>query len=255
MNTMKTDQSFDGIAGKFAKNIYQTSKGRLRQAVLLRDLLERTELANPCRILDVGAGQGQLALALARQGHQLTLTDVSGDMLRLAEQEALAQGVSIECHELALQALVAKGWPRFSVVLCHAVLEWLEDPAAALAELRQLVTDDGLVSLMFYNIDAKRLGNIIYGNFEYVKSDLTCKKKVRLSPQNPLNPMEVATWCQQAGFEIVQKTGVRCFHDYLRDRQQQEANYDELLEVELRFNRQEPYASLGRYQHLLLKAI
>ncbi|WP_419569772.1 methyltransferase domain-containing protein [Rheinheimera sp.] len=249
------DQSFDGIAVKFAKNIYETSKGKLRQAVLLRDLLERPELASNCRILDVGAGQGQLALELASRGHQLTLTDLSAEMLELAAERAEQQQLQIQCHQLPLQQLTAQGWPAFPVVLCHAVLEWLEDPAEAIAQLYQLVEPGGLVSLMFYNKDAKRLSNIIYGNFNYVLRDLTYKKKVKLSPQNPLQPQQVELWCQQAGFDIVQKTGVRCFHDYLRDRSEQETEYEQLLQVELMFNRQEPYASLGRYQHLLLRAL
>ncbi len=106
---------------------------------------------------------------------------------------------------------------------------------------------------MFYNLDAKRFSNIVYGNFNYVLRDLAYKKKVSLSPQHPLNPLDVHRWCLAQGFELVSKTGVRCFHDYLRDRSEQETEFDKLLEVELRYNRTEPYASLGRYQHLLLK--
>jgi len=255
VSTSKSDQNFDGIAAKFAQNIYQTTKGRLRQAVLMRDLTETADLAQPSTILDVGAGQGQLALALARLGHQLTLTDISADMLQMATTQAQSEGLSIQCVHLPLQQLTEQQWPAFPVVLCHAVLEWLQDPAFAIKQLRQLVQAGGLVSLMFYNKDAKRLSNIIYGNFNYVLRDLTFKKKVRLSPQNPLEPEQVIAWCQQAGFVVEQKTGVRCFHDYLRDRSEQESQFEQLLEVELKFNRQEPYASLGRYQHLLLRAV
>ena len=104
-----------------------------------------------------------------------------------------------------------------------------------------------------HDVDAKRFSNIVYGNFNYVLRDLAYKKKVSLSPQNPLDPRDVSLWCQQAGFIQLSKTGVRCFHDYLRDRSEQETEFDKLLEVELRYNRTEPYASLGRYQHLLLK--
>ena len=49
----------------------------------------------------------------------------------------------------------------------------------------------GVLSLMFYNIDAKRFSNIVYGNFNYVLRDLAYKKKVSLSPQNPLDPRAV----------------------------------------------------------------
>jgi S-adenosylmethionine-dependent methyltransferase len=251
------DRNFDGIAGKFQKNIYQTTKGRLRQAVLLRDFAECADLSAPSRILDVGAGQGQLALALAQQGHQVTLTDLSQDMLDMALEDAKERGVDtqIQCHALALQQLSEQQWPAFPVVLCHAVLEWLHEPAEAIKQLRALVQTGGLVSLMFYNKDAKRLSNIIYGNFNYVLRDLAFKKKVSLSPQNPLQPEDVYRWCKEAGFIIEGKTGVRCFHDYLRDRSEQETEFDKLLQVELQYNRQEPYASIGRYQHLLLRAV
>lgn len=254
-DTVKTrlDRNFDSIAAKFQQNIYNTTKGRLRQRVLQRDLLELPELQQASkRVLDVGGGQGQLALWLAAQGHQVTLTDLSAEMLALAQQAANEQQVSLQIRQLSLQQLADEGLCA-PVVLCHAVLEWLADPAAAIRQLWQLVEPGGVLSLMFYNVDAKRFSNIVYGNFNYVLRDLAYKKKVSLSPQNPLDPREVSQWCQDAGFVQLSKTGVRCFHDYLRDRSEQETEFDKLLEVELRYNRTEPYASLGRYQHLLLR--
>ena len=254
-DTVKTrlDRNFDSIAAKFQQNIYNTTKGRLRQRVLQRDLLELPELQQASkRVLDVGGGQGQLALWLAAQGHQVTLTDLSAEMLALAQQAANEQQVSLQIRQLSLQQLADEGLCA-PVVLCHAVLEWLADPAAAIRQLWQLVEPGGVLSLMFYNVDAKRFSNIVYGNFNYVLRDLAYKKKVSLSPQNPLDPREVSQWCQDAGFVQLSKTGVRCFHDYLRDRSEQETEFDKLLAVDLRYNRTEPYASLGRYQHLLLR--
>jgi S-adenosylmethionine-dependent methyltransferase len=249
----KSDRNFDSIAGKFQQNIYNTTKGRLRQLVLQRDLLELALLSQPgCRVLDVGGGQGQLALWLAGLGHQVTLTDLSGEMLALAQQAATAQQLKVQIQQWSLQQL-AEQQQSAPLVLCHAVLEWLAEPADAIRQLYQLVEPGGVLSLMFYNVDAKRFSNIVYGNFNYVLRDLAYKKKVSLSPQNPLDPRDVAHWCQQAGFVQLSKTGVRCFHDYLRDRSEQESEFDKLLEVELRYNRTEPYASLGRYQHLLLQ--
>jgi S-adenosylmethionine-dependent methyltransferase len=253
MTKKQTDRNFDSIAAKFQQNIYQTTKGRLRQLVLQRDLAEFALLATPTQILDVGAGQGQLGLWLASRGHQVRLTDLSQEMLQMAQAQAAEQGLTAQLSfaNLGLQQLVPEQ-QQYPVVLCHAVLEWLADPQAAIADLYQLVAPGGALSLMFYNVDAKRFSNIVYGNFNYVLRDLAYKKKVSLSPQQPLNPLDVLAWCQQQGFILHSKTGVRCFHDYLRDRSEQESEFDKLLEVELRYNRTEPYASLGRYQHLLL---
>lgn len=254
MTKRNSDRNFDSIAHKFQQNIYATTKGRLREKVLQRDLSELPLLQAPTRILDVGAGQGQLALWLAAQGHQVHLTDVSAEMLAIAQQTATAQGLAerTQFTHAPMQDLLGVIEPS-PLVLCHAVLEWLALPATAIAHLWQLTAPGGWLSLMFYNVDAKRFSNIVYGNFNYVLRDLAYKKKVHLSPQNPLEPAQVVQWCQQQGFILHSKTGVRCFHDYLRDRSEQESEFDKLLEVELRFNRQEPYASLGRYQHLLLQ--
>lgn len=253
----KSDRNFDGIAAKFSRNIYDSSKGKIRQHVLERDLAELGELQQPCNVLDVGAGQGQLALALALQGHTVHLTDISADMLAIAQQRATELGLQkVSFSHLGLSDLVQTNLQqqRYQVVLCHAMLEWLSEPKAAIIQLKQLVAPGGVLSLMFYNKDAKRFGNILYGNFDYVVADLKVKKKVSLSPQHPLQPADVLAWCQQAGFSLMQKTGVRCFHDYLREPAMQQSHFEQLLALELQYNRMEPYASLGRYQHFILRA-
>lgn len=250
----KSDRNFDNIAAKFGRNIYDTTKGKVRQQVLLRDLGQLAILQQPCRILDVGAGQGQMALQLAAMGHQVLLTDISAEMLAIAQQTALKLNLNAEFQQVSLSELVLQHQQRYQLILCHAMLEWLAEPQLAIAQLKQLLVPGGIVSLMFYNKDAKRLSNIIYGNFAYVAADMQVKKKVRLSPQNPLQPNEVLTWCQDAGFRLITKTGVRCFHDYLRNPEQQQTQFEQLLALELEYNQIEPYASLGRYQHLLLQA-
>lgn len=253
----KHDRNFDNIAAKFQRNIYHSTKGLLRQQVLQRDLSELVLLQQPQHILDVGAGQGQLALALAAEGHRVTLTDISAEMLELARQSAEQQRLlsQVDFRLASLQQLTDSKQQPFNIVLCHAMLEWLAEPEVAIGQLRQLVTTNGIVSLMFYNKDAKRFSNILYGNFDYVQQDMQVKKTVSLSPQNPLDPKDVVLWCRQAGFDIISKTGVRCFHDYLRDRSQRQSHFEQLLQLELQYNRTEPYASLGRYQHLLLRAL
>ena len=45
------------------------------------------------RILDLGGGQGQLALFLAAQGHHVTLVDISQEMLDIAAQKAQQAGL------------------------------------------------------------------------------------------------------------------------------------------------------------------
>lgn len=47
-------------------------------------------------------------------------------------------------------------------------------------------------------------------------------------------------------------TGLRVFHDYLRERHPEAATLDKLFALEWRFCRCEPYWRLGRYLHYTL---
>ena len=61
---MQQDRNFDDLAERFQRKIYGGLKGEIRLAVLWRDLeseVPALKEGRPLRILDVGAGLGQLA--------------------------------------------------------------------------------------------------------------------------------------------------------------------------------------------------
>lgn len=80
------DRNFDDIAEKFSRNIYGTTKGQLRQAILWQDLERVLEEigGRKLRVLDAGGGEGQTAIKMAERGHQVTLCDLSGEMIARA---------------------------------------------------------------------------------------------------------------------------------------------------------------------------
>jgi S-adenosylmethionine-dependent methyltransferase len=249
----RRDQSFEGITQKFSRNIYATNKGKIRLAVLERDLqawLPTSAEAANMRVIDVGGGLGQLSMMFAQAGCDVTHTDISGEIVAEAQALHSQHGLQqrYQYHVAPLQQLPELLQQSYDIVLCHAVLEWLVDPQQALVTLKQLMRPNGRLSLMFYNRDAKILANIIFGNFDYVQADLMVKKTVRMSPQQPLAPTDMRDWLEQLQLKVTKRTGVRCFHDYLRNRDDQK-RYDELLALELRYNQQSPFVDIGRYLH------
>ena len=245
---------FTGISKKFARNIYDSTKGRLRMAVLKRDL-EPFINGNKRTVLDVGAGLGQVNEWFLAKGHHLIHSDVSAEMVEEAQQRHQQLGLNRFAQYLvAPLAQLPEQLPdqQFSLILCHAMLEWVDDGQAAIEQLGQLLKPGGTLSLMFYNRNAKLMANAVYGNFDYIARGLKVKKTVRLSPQTPHDPAAVSQWLSDCGLQIKQQTGVRCFHDYLRDVSDQQ-RFDELLELELQYNRTSPFRELGRYQHWLIE--
>ncbi|WP_440053691.1 methyltransferase domain-containing protein [Pseudoalteromonas sp. T1lg65] len=254
------DRNFSDIADKFKRNIYGTSKGKIREAVLKRDLLEQLSWLTATSgksVLDVGGGQGQLALYLASLGHHVILMDISKEMLDIARERAKQQGLLelVTFIHAPLQDLAQLQLGQFDLVLCHAVLEWLVDQREAVELLAKQIASHGVLSLMYFNQEAHLMANMVYGNFDYVNKGLKVKQKVGLSPNKPISNESMSHWLNAIDLQVVQKTGVRCFHDYLRELDKAESQFEALLALELKFNRQEPYASLGRYTHLLCSKI
>ncbi|HDG1710316.1 TPA: tRNA uridine 5-oxyacetic acid(34) methyltransferase CmoM [Kluyvera ascorbata] len=248
------DRNFDDIADKFSRNIYGTTKGQLRQAILWQDLdaLLAKMGPQPLRILDAGGGAGQTAIKMAERGHHVTLCDLSEEMIARATQAACEKGVSHNMHfvQCAVQDVAEHLESPVDLILFHAVLEWVAEPQDVLNTLWSVLRPGGALSLMFYNANGLLMRNMVVGNFDYVALGMPKKKRRTLSPNYPRDPQQVYRWLEESGWQIDEKTGVRVFHDYLRDKQMQKNSFDILLELETRYCRQEPYISLGRYIHV-----
>ncbi|WP_163560281.1 methyltransferase domain-containing protein [Halomonas sp. NO4] len=240
------DRHFDGLADKFADSLYGASRGELRLALLDRLLPELLDLDGQ-PLLDVGGGLGQLAAWFAARGHAVTLVEPSGEMLARA-REALA-GQPVTFIEAPLQALAERTPGPWPLIACHAVLEWLADPRAALATLAGQLAPGGQLSLMVFNRDALRLSNVVKGNLEKALADRLegQGRRRRLTPISPLTHAQIAAWSAECGLEIQAVAGIRVFHDYLRQPPASEAERDRLFELEWRYCRAEPHWRLGRY--------
>lgn len=257
----KNDCNFDTRTKTFKNNIYGTGKGKIREAVLMQDLkkyltrqLAQIQNGDPTlKILDVGGGQGQIALQLAEMGFDVTLSDISADMLNMAQDSAKERQITnLTFIHSALQDLPQKLNQEYDLVLCHAVFEWLENPKQAFELLTQFCSSNGAISLMFYNQAGQILSNLVYGNFDYIRAGMKAKKVVKLNPQSALKAEDVFSWSEEFKLSIIVKSGVRCFHDYMRDVSKWDSDFDNILQMELEYCQQEPYASIGRYMHLIL---
>ncbi|GAA5188453.1 methyltransferase domain-containing protein [Ferrimonas gelatinilytica] len=253
------DTSFNGRSAKFASNIYGTSKGKVREAVLWHQISTHLlpTMAPSTRVLDAGGGQGQMAMRLAAEGHDIVLTDLSEEMLAAAKERAQALGLAQRFRFLPgpIQSLDAHKLGQFEVMLCHAVLEWCANPREVLAALADHLSPGGALSLAFFNYQGAELHNLVAGNFDNLGAAMTQSKtrRVRMVPQNPLRNEEVAGWLTALGLTIEHQCGVRVIHDYLRDKSQQNTQLDRLIELELSYCDRPLYRDIGRYTHFLVR--
>ncbi|MDT8896543.1 methyltransferase domain-containing protein [Halomonas sp. I1] len=240
------DRYFDGMADKFADSLYGRRRGELRLALLDRLLPEMLSLDGQMA-LDVGGGLGQLSGWLADRGHAVTLCEPAVDMLQRARESLVDARVT--SLPLPLQALPERLPGPWSLITCHAVLEWMADPRAAFATLARLLAPQGQLSLMVFNRDALRFSNVVKGNLDRVLEDRLAGqgRRKRLTPISPLRHGEILEWAEENGLVVTHCAGVRIFHDYLQHPLDSDEAYRKLLELEWRHSRAEPHWRLGRY--------
>ena len=135
----------------------RTPVGRLRLQIVLHHLLRHLDSYQPgIRVLDAGGGTGAYALALAQRGDRVCLLDFSQKMLQTArgiiEADAPSALVDIEFCCLGVEE-AADYFPAesFDLVLCHTLLEYIEDPIQALRSLATFLIPGGLISLLLTN--------------------------------------------------------------------------------------------------------
>ena len=148
--TAKADsERFQSGANEYAVYL-ETPEGRLRSDLAfanLQDFLALQAEPSLCA-LDLGCGTGATAVRLARLGMHVTLLDSSPAMLDIAKRTAQEAGVTdkvILRHGDAtrLANLFDTAW--FDVVLCHNVLEYLDDPIAVLCGAARALRDSSAI--------------------------------------------------------------------------------------------------------------
>lgn len=245
---------FDRIGGHFLKNIYATAKGRIRLAVLQRDLAPLLD-GEALRILDVGGGAGQMALWYASLGHEVLVVDRAERLLAEGRQAAEALGLAgnvrfVAGDAFALQDVLAD--ECFDLVCCHAVLEWVADGERLLAACAARVRAGGWLSLMFYNRQALVFAQHVFGNFAYLDRDLQAyRKTAKLTPDFPREPDEVAKWLDGLGLVRGRRSAVRCFFDYMKPHDRERHSVEALVARELALSAEEAYLPVARYVHEL----
>ena len=127
-------------------------------------------------VVDAGGGTGGFAVPLARAGHRVTVVDPSPDSLAALHRRAAEGGLDgrvtgVQGDLDDLPTLVAAG--SVDLLLCHSVLEVVDDPAQALAAAAGVLRPGGRLSLLVANRAAAVLARALAGHPEEAARALT----------------------------------------------------------------------------------
>ena len=144
-------------------------RGALRTAVvwdaLAALLADRSEL----QVVDLGGGTGGLAVRVAALGHNVTVVDPSPDALAALQRRADDDGVAERVHGVQGDAadLLDHVQPGGAdLVLCHGVLEVVDEPDQALASIYSALRPGGSLSVVVAGRLASVVARALAGHFD-----------------------------------------------------------------------------------------
>ncbi|HLN61995.1 MAG TPA: class I SAM-dependent methyltransferase [Symbiobacteriaceae bacterium] len=147
MNTVQ--QFYDG----YGENEWTRLERHRMEFALTMRLMEEHLPAAPARVLDIGGGPGRYSIALAKQGYEVTLLDLSAELLAIARKRAAEAGVTLAgvIHGNALD-LAPLPDAAFDAVLLMGPLYHLlkvEERQQAVREARRVLKPGGILVASF----------------------------------------------------------------------------------------------------------
>lgn len=169
-------------------------------------------------VLDIGGGTGGFAVRVAGLGHRVTVVDPSPDALAALARRAREDSVEVAGQQGDLGSLLELvGAASADVVLCHGVLEVVDDPAAALAAIREVLRPGGRLSLLVAQRHAAVIARAMAGHLAQALALLDDPQQPSKQPTGRTGRRftadEVTALLTDAGFEVGSVHGVRVFAD------------------------------------------
>lgn len=197
--------------------------GPVRTELMWQSVVDATEIAGGrdggLDVLDLGGGTGGDAVRLALLGHRVTVVDPSPDALASLQRRAAdadsgsaVRGIQGDTADL----LDHVGPQSFDLVICHGVLEHVDDPAEALTAVATALRPGGHVSVVVAGRLAAVTARALAGDFAAAQALLeTTATEWDLRTLGPrrFSVAEIEDLLTVHGYTPVATNGLRVFAD------------------------------------------
>ena len=175
--------------------------------------------AGELTVVDLGGGTGGLAVRVAALGHRVVVVDPSPDALAALQRRTVEAGLSGRVRAVQGDATdLSSVLPAASadVLLCHGVLEVVDDPAAALRAAHEVLRPGGRLSLLVAQWPATVLARVLAGQLAqalHVLSDDTRRWSSSDPVRRRFDQASATALAEAAGFSVTAVEGTRTFSD------------------------------------------
>jgi len=218
--------------------------------------------SRPLRVLDAGGGNGLDSLRLARMNHRIDLVDISREMLNDARASAALAGVTdrLATHAIDVFSIDEEfAEDEFDIVLCHNVIQFVDEVTPLLEKLCRVLKPGGFLSL----ISTNQYSLPYQAAFQEKDLDKAFELLDHSKQYNPVfdihahefRPDEVIEWLTGMGLRLRKHYGIRCLYNYWGTNEIKEDSdvYKKLRRLEFELTGRKPYNLTARQFQLIAR--
>ncbi len=155
-----------------------------------------------------------------------------------------------------VNALSAFKNETFDMIICHNVLEYIDDKAAVVKALARVLKKDGIISIVKHNRASRVMQMaVLLDDFEKANEILDGKDSTasKFGTIRYYEDNDITKWEPQITVSDI--LGIRTFWDLKQNQQKHgdEAWQEKMLQLELRVSQMQEYKNIAFFHHLLLK--
>lgn len=258
---IKSERRFENDASRYAAYT-ETPEGRLRADLTfanLQEFLPTSAGIKSLRALDLGCGTGAAGVRLARLGIHGTLLDSSEAMLALAEQKVVEAGVSelitVKRGDAAQLSDIFQA-KAFDIILCHNLLEYVDDTSALLRGAAHAMRDSSaILSVLVRNQAGEAFKTALQtGDLAAAEHNLTAQwgqESLYGGTVRLFTPATLDAILKDASLTITARRGVRVVADYLPAQISRSAEYERIFALERKLGERQEFFGVARYLQCL----
>ena len=204
------------------------------------------------KILDFGSGEGITANHFAKK-NDVTAIEPSEEMLSNAWKDN-------EYNQIVgdVNALSVFNDETFDIIICHNVLEYIDDKEAVVKALARVLKKDGILSIAKHNRAGRVMQMaVLLDDFEKTNALLDGENSTasKFGAIRYYEDNDIIKWASE--LNVSEVFGIRTFWDLQQNQEKHgdEDWQDKMMQLEMRVARISEYRDIAFFHHILLKKL
>ncbi|NOR45471.1 MAG: methyltransferase [Candidatus Delongbacteria bacterium] len=239
-------------------NYQESTWAKLRYELTEYVLRKHIKPAN-LKVLDIGGGNGKESLWLAKEGANVTIIDISQNMLNDAKKKYTENNVANNLKTIKTDLSIGFSLDeKFDLILIHNLFSYVNNVESILKQAYAYLKKGSFLSIMHVNRYSEIFPPLIFENDLDTAFDKVGKRTAKIDLYEDTEVYrftadEMIQKLEKYNFGKIEKYGIISMCNLIQDNEikSQKEYYEKLKKLEIRLMQEYPYYEIARFNQIV----